>query len=60
VRLGGTGTFWAAGHGGQYIYVVPGHDLVIVMTADPYSAEAKLSPGMDALIRDIVSTVVRP
>jgi CubicO group peptidase (beta-lactamase class C family) len=27
----------AAGHGGQYIYVVPGKRLVIVMTAEPYT-----------------------
>jgi CubicO group peptidase (beta-lactamase class C family) len=29
----------AVGHGGQYIYVIPGKNLVIVLTAEPYTAD---------------------
>jgi CubicO group peptidase (beta-lactamase class C family) len=32
----GEGVYWAAGHGGQTIMVVPGKNLVVVVTAWPY------------------------
>ena len=52
------GTFRAEGHGGQIIHVARSLDLVIVMTADPYSASAVLSPGLYGLIDRIVAAVV--
>jgi len=52
------GAFRAEGHGGQVIHVVPDIDLVVVMTADPYSASAVLSPGMYGLIDRVVGAVV--
>lgn len=33
------GAYSAVGHGGQYIYVIPGKNLVIVLTAEPYTAD---------------------
>jgi CubicO group peptidase (beta-lactamase class C family) len=44
--LYGDGSFAARGHGGQKIHVWPALDLVVVMTADPYSDIAELSPGL--------------
>jgi CubicO group peptidase (beta-lactamase class C family) len=32
-----SGTFSADGHGGQYIHVIPEHELVCVQTALPYT-----------------------
>lgn len=58
--LGPDGTFWAAGHGGQFIYIHPRLELVVVLTADPYAADAKLSPGMDSLIEGVLRAVVGP
>jgi len=52
------GAFQAEGHGGQVIRVDPARDLVVVMTADPNSASAKLSPGLEGLI-DVVAAAVR-
>lgn len=52
------GSFRAEGHGGQIIHVVRSSDLVVVMTADPYSASAVLSPGMYGLIDRVVAAVV--
>lgn len=46
------------GHGGQIIRVDPVRDLVVVMAADPNSASAKLSPGLEGLI-DVVAAAVR-
>jgi CubicO group peptidase (beta-lactamase class C family) len=52
------GAFRAEGHGGQIIHVAKSLDLVVVMTADPYSASAVLSPGMYGLIDRVVAAVV--
>ncbi len=51
------GVFRAEGHGGQVIHVVQHDDLVVVLTADPYSDSSSLSPGMYGLIDEIVSAV---
>jgi CubicO group peptidase (beta-lactamase class C family) len=52
------GAFRAEGHGGQVIHVVQADDLVVVLTADPYSDTAALSPGLYGLI-DRVAAAVR-
>jgi CubicO group peptidase (beta-lactamase class C family) len=51
--------FMAEGHGEQLIFVNQDYDLVIVMTADPYSSDAALSPGFRYLINDIVAAINR-
>lgn len=38
--------FMAEGHGGQIIYVSKAQDLVVVITADPYSSMGTLSPDL--------------
>lgn len=54
------GSFRAEGHGGQVIQVWPDLDLVVVMTTDPDSASAELSPGLYDLIVDVAAAVVAP
>jgi CubicO group peptidase (beta-lactamase class C family) len=51
------GVFRAEGHGGQIIHVVQRDDLVVVLTADPYSSTSSLSPGMYGLVDEIVAAV---
>jgi len=43
------GAFLAEGHGGQIIQVDEEHDLVVVITADPYSELEVLGTGLSAL-----------
>jgi CubicO group peptidase (beta-lactamase class C family) len=52
------GTFYAEGHGGQLIYVVPEHQLVVVVTADPCSNARALASRFDELFIGIISAVV--
>jgi len=54
------GSFEAEGHGGQVIRVWRALDLTVVMTADPYSASAALSPGMYGLIDAVAAAVTVP
>lgn len=55
------GAFAAMGHGGQYVYVLPGDDMVVVMTANPYTA----GPGVtidqfEDLVFRIRNAIVKP
>jgi CubicO group peptidase (beta-lactamase class C family) len=50
--------FSARGHGGQRIFVVQEKNLAIVITADPYSSDAALSPGLETLITDILNAIL--
>jgi CubicO group peptidase (beta-lactamase class C family) len=54
------GSFRASGHGGQIIHVWPSLDLVVVITADPYSDIEKLSPGLDDLPFAVAAAVRAP
>ena len=45
--------FAAQGHGAQIIHVDRHKDLVVVLTADPYSSDATLSPGVPGLVHDV-------
>lgn len=48
--------YWASGHDGQYIVVVPSADLVVVRTG--FSPGGTLdSLGVEALVRDVVAAV---
>jgi len=46
--------FAAEGHGAQTILIAQEENLVVVLTADPYSSDAALSPGFRTLINDIM------
>jgi CubicO group peptidase (beta-lactamase class C family) len=48
-------SYQAHGHGGQVIRVVPHKDVVVIMTADPYSDEGALSPDLQSLIDRVVA-----
>ena len=49
----------AEGHGGQIIAVMQDKNLVIVLTADPYSSDWILSPGYGKMFGDIVDAVIK-
>jgi len=49
--------FAAIGHGGQYILIVPEKDLVIVTTADSYSANWIFLPDLGYRFLDIVEAI---
>ncbi len=51
------GAYYAQGHGGQLIYVVQRLELVVVITADPYSNMAALESNFEVLFHDIVRAV---
>lgn len=51
------GAFYASGHGGQLIYVVQSLQLVVVITADPYSNSVALSSNFHILFNDIVESI---
>lgn len=54
------GGYCANGHGGQYIYVVPGKDLVVVHTAEPYTYRPSFGVTLEQiedLVREIVAAV---
>jgi len=53
------GSFYAFGHGGQCIYVVQHLQLVVVITADPYSNSAALSSNFDVLFNDILKAIIQ-
>jgi hypothetical protein len=50
----------AQGFGGQYIYVVPGRRLVIVLTADPNAGHHIGFEPMERLITGYVAGAIRP
>lgn len=52
-------TFFAGGHGGQYIYVVPAFDLVVVTTADAYSDSPPFGRALRTLIESYVVRAVQ-
>jgi CubicO group peptidase (beta-lactamase class C family) len=58
--LSSDGSFQANGHGGQIIHVWPALDLVVVITADPYSDIDKLSPGLGDLPFAVAAAVAGP
>lgn len=52
-------TFFAGGHGGQYIYVVPAFDLVVVTAADAYAESRPFGRALRTLIESYVVRAVR-
>ncbi len=50
------GGYAADGHGGQYIYVLPDHDLVFVHTAHPYTK----THGHGVVIEEVEDGLIRP
>jgi CubicO group peptidase (beta-lactamase class C family) len=52
------GAFYAEGHGGQLIYVVPDEQIVVVITADSYSNSRALSSSFQELFIAIMDAVV--
>jgi CubicO group peptidase (beta-lactamase class C family) len=50
--------YFAAGHGGQLIYVVPDQQLSIVITADSYSNSAALASRFNELFLGIGSSII--
>jgi CubicO group peptidase (beta-lactamase class C family) len=52
------GTFYASGHGGQLIYIVPEEHIVVVITADSYSNSRALASRFDELFTGIMNAVV--
>ena len=51
--------FFAGGHGGQYIYVVPAFDLVAVTTADAYADSRPFGRALRTVIESYVVRAVR-
>jgi CubicO group peptidase (beta-lactamase class C family) len=51
--------FFAGGHGGQYIYVVPALDLVAVTTADAYADTRPFGRALRTVIESYVVRAVR-
>jgi len=51
-------TFYAEGHGGQLIYVVPDKQLVVVITADSYSNSRALSSNFSELFNGIMAAII--
>ncbi|MDH4184396.1 MAG: beta-lactamase family protein [Nitrospinota bacterium] len=69
---GGYGYYWwvrpdfngftGIGHGGQYIYAIPGKDLLVVMTANPYTNWENVSikvDKMDILVQMILEAIIQ-
>jgi CubicO group peptidase (beta-lactamase class C family) len=50
--------YYAEGHGGQLIYVVPAKRIVVVVTSDSYSNSRALSSRFDELFIGIMNAVV--
>jgi len=51
--------FFAAGYGGQYVYVAPELDLLVVMTGNPQLQESELQPSR-YIITDYILPAVTP
>lgn len=51
--------FFAGGHGGQYIYVVPAFDLVVVTTADAYADARPFGRALRTLVESYIVRAVR-
>jgi len=50
--------YYASGHGGQLIYVVPDQQLTIVITADSYSNSSALSARFDELFKGVLNSII--
>ena len=55
---GGQRAFYALGHGGQLIYVVPEENVVVVIRADSYSNSRALDSNFDELFLDIMNAII--
>jgi CubicO group peptidase (beta-lactamase class C family) len=53
-----SGAFLAQGHGGQIIQVAPDLDLVVVISADPYSDLDVLGTGLSALADRVMDSAM--
>lgn len=51
------GAFSADGHGGQFVYVVPSKDLVIVLTAEPDTSSKEITNRLDHFITDLADLI---
>lgn len=51
------GAYMAAGHGGQYIHVLPNHELVIVQTALPYTPTPQLGISYE-LTEELIALII--
>jgi CubicO group peptidase (beta-lactamase class C family) len=52
---GDTDTFFAAGHGGQFIFVLPEHDMVIVFTGEHFEGNYQ---GFYNIINDVILNAI--
>jgi CubicO group peptidase (beta-lactamase class C family) len=52
--------FWAWGHGGQFIFVLPEMDLVVVFTAKPYDNPGYSERAFNMMTKYIIPAVMPP
>jgi CubicO group peptidase (beta-lactamase class C family) len=52
--------FWAWGHGGQFIFVLPALDLVVVFTAKPYENPGYSERAFNMMTKYIIPAVMPP
>lgn len=50
-------SYYAEGHGGNLMYVVPGRQLAVIITADPYSNANELSSRFHDLFLEIIGAI---
>ena len=59
-QLGGLNAFWAAGHGGHRIFVVPGARLVLVHRANTYTNKEVNRIYIQAILREVLKARTGP